>query len=125
MTIGRYGYDLSLGPNPDFQVEETCVCVFLCLLRPGDQRRPPSSTVRTLAAPPTLGGGAALGPGCSGSGLLPVLCVGTQVGVSGVLPARLTSVPLTDAAQSQTGSVRRSEDSPGRGGAEHGHVHRL
>lgn len=20
MTIGRYGYDLSLGPNPDFQV---------------------------------------------------------------------------------------------------------
>lgn len=25
MTIGRYGYDLSLGPNPDFQVEKTCV----------------------------------------------------------------------------------------------------
>lgn len=22
MTIGRYGYDLSLGPNPDFQVRE-------------------------------------------------------------------------------------------------------
>lgn len=21
MTIGRYGYDLTLGPNPDFQVE--------------------------------------------------------------------------------------------------------
>lgn len=33
MTIGRYGYDLSLGPNPDFQVEKSvldrvwCVCV--------------------------------------------------------------------------------------------------
>lgn len=25
MTIGRYGYDLSLGPNPDFQVEKTHV----------------------------------------------------------------------------------------------------
>lgn len=25
MTIGRYGYDLSLGPNPDFQVERMCV----------------------------------------------------------------------------------------------------
>lgn len=23
MTIGRYGYDLSLGPNPDFQVSQS------------------------------------------------------------------------------------------------------
>lgn len=23
MTIGRYGYDLTLGPNPDFQVQNT------------------------------------------------------------------------------------------------------
>ena len=23
MTIGRYGYDLNLGPNPDFQVQNT------------------------------------------------------------------------------------------------------
>ena len=23
MTIGRYGYDLTLGPNPDFQVQTT------------------------------------------------------------------------------------------------------
>ena len=31
MTIGRYGYDLSLGPNPDFQVQKslwTKPCVF-------------------------------------------------------------------------------------------------
>lgn len=24
MTIGRYGYDLTQGPNPDFQVKKTC-----------------------------------------------------------------------------------------------------
>lgn len=24
MTIGRYGYDLTRGPNPDFQVKTTC-----------------------------------------------------------------------------------------------------
>lgn len=25
MTIGRYGYDLTLGPNPDFQVPKTAM----------------------------------------------------------------------------------------------------
>lgn len=69
MTIGRYGYDLSLGPNPDFQVEKTCVL----------QNQSPG----------------------------------------------LTSDPLTDAAEPQTGSVRQSADPPGAGGAQHGHVHRL
>lgn len=31
MTIGRYGYDLNLGPNPDFQVQKTpeMNCIYL------------------------------------------------------------------------------------------------
>lgn len=81
MTIGRYGYDLSLGPNPDFQVEKTCVHQNLSEM---EWR----------------------------------LCY-TRVCVC----VYLTSGPLTDAAQSQTGSVRRSADSPGGGGTKHGHVH--
>lgn len=27
MTIGRYGYDLTLGPNPDFQVPDKVAAV--------------------------------------------------------------------------------------------------
>lgn len=32
MTIGRYGYDLTLGPNPDFQVVDVfcLICVVSC-----------------------------------------------------------------------------------------------
>ena len=31
MTIGRYGYDLTLGPNPDFQVRETPSVLYVVL----------------------------------------------------------------------------------------------
>lgn len=32
MTIGRYGYDLSEGPNPDFQVQ-FCYSLSICLFK--------------------------------------------------------------------------------------------
>lgn len=51
MTIGRYGYDLTLGPNPDFQVQkyyslciyffkivcdQRCLCLFLFIIFSSD-----------------------------------------------------------------------------------------
>lgn len=48
MTIGRYGYDLSEGPNPDFQVQ---LCYSLPFLFKNDWAYiPPSSNLSPLLA---------------------------------------------------------------------------